>query len=159
MASKRFLVLPASLAGPVAVGALSGLSTASGLSGWYPALRKPSFNPPSAVFGPVWTVLYLLMGVTLYRLLRSPRGPARNRALGAFGAQLALNAAWSPLFFRFHRIGGALLDIVALWGAIVAMIRAVRKVDAPAAWPQIPYLLWVTFATALNGALWHLNRE
>lgn len=142
---------------PLAVGAVSGVATASGIGGWYAGLEKPSFNPPNSVFGPVWTFLYLLMGISLFLVWRAPQGEARRRALLIFAAQLILNFAWSFLFFRFRQVGAALFDIVLLWVAVLAMILAFRKVRPSAAFLQVPYLAWVGFATALNAAIWRLN--
>lgn len=147
----------ASVALPEAVGGLAGLATSSGVREWFPALRKPSFNPPSWVFAPVWTALYFLMGCGLYLLLRAPRGPERSRALAAFAVQLALNGAWSFLFFAFRRTGWALIEIGLLWVAILWMILAMRKARPAAAYLQIPYLAWVSFASVLNAAIWRLN--
>jgi benzodiazapine receptor len=149
----------ASVALPEAVGGLSGLATSSGVRDWYPALRKPSFNPPAWVFGPVWTALYFLMGCGLFLLLRAPGGPARSRALLAFAVQLALNGAWSFLFFAFRRTGWALVGIGLLWVSILWMILALRKARPAAAYLQIPYLAWVSYASVLNAALWRLNRS
>lgn len=147
----------ASIALPQAVGGLAGLATSEGVRDWYPALRKPSFQPPKWVFGPVWTALYFLMGCGLYLAWRAPRGPARSRALMAFAVQLALNGAWSFLFFAFRRTGWALIEIVLLWIAIAWMIVSLRKVSPAAAGLQVPYLAWVSYASALNAALWRLN--
>lgn len=142
---------------PLAVGAVSGIATASGLGEWYMGLEKPSFNPPNSVFGPVWTILYLLMGISLFLVWRAPAGEARRRALLIFAVQLALNFAWSFLFFHFRQVGAALVDIALIWVAVLLMILAFRKVRPVAGYLQIPYLLWVSFATALNAALWRLN--
>lgn len=158
MAPARPLLLISCLALPLAVGAISGFATASGVREWYPTLEKPSFTPPDAVFGPVWTLLYFLMGVGLYLVVRSPAGTARTRALWVFGVQLTLNALWSFLFFAFHRVGLALVDILFLWAGIVAMLAAFLSVHRKAGWLQAPYLLWVSFATALNASIWMLNR-
>lgn len=142
---------------PLAVGALSGLATAEGVRTWYPSLEKPSFNPPDAVFGPVWTLLYVLMGIGLFLVVRSPRSPARVRALWIFAFQLAANAAWSVLFFSLHRVGAALVDNLVLWAAVLALVLSFLAVRRAAGWLQVPYLLWVSFATLLNAAIWKLN--
>ncbi len=157
MRSKDIGLFLASVALPEAVGGIAGIATASGVRDWYPALKKPAFNPPSWVFAPVWTLLYFLMGCGLYLALRAPRAPARSRALAAFGIQLALNGLWSFLFFAFRRTGWALAEIALLWVSILLMILALRKVSPAAAYAQIPYLAWVTFASALNAELWRLN--
>lgn len=147
----------ASVALPEAVGGIAGLATRAGVRDWFPTLRKPSFNPPAWVFGPVWTILYFLMGCGLYLLLRVPASPARSRALAAFAVQLALNGAWSFLFFAYRRTGWALFDIGLLWISILIMILTLRKVSPAAAYLQVPYLAWVSYAAALNAALWRLN--
>ncbi|MBX3460047.1 MAG: tryptophan-rich sensory protein [Planctomycetes bacterium] len=121
---------------------------------WYAALDKPSFNPPGWVFGPVWTALYLMMGVSAWLVWR--RGNAW-RALALWLVQLALNAAWTPFFFGLHWMGVALCIIIAMWLAILATILAFRRHARAAALLLVPYLLWVSFATVLNAALWHLN--
>jgi tryptophan-rich sensory protein len=145
------------LALPTAVGVLSGFATSRGVRTWYPTLEKPGFTPPDWLFGPVWTLLYLLMGLGLWLVWRSSAGPRRRLALWIFGVQLALNAAWSFLFFGFQRIGTALIEIGILWAFILAMVVAFRIIRPAAGWLQVPYLAWVTFATVLNAALWRLN--
>ena len=133
--------------------------TASSIGGWYEGLAKPPGTPPNAVFGPVWTVLYVAMGVALARVLHFvPRGLAKRRALVWFGIQLALNLAWTPVFFGARHPGAALLVIVALLVSIVLTIRAFRPLDRPAAWLLVPYLLWVTYASYLNAGFLFLNR-
>ena len=146
---------------PVVVGGLSGFATASGLGSWYAGLVKPSFNPPSWVFGPVWTALYLLMGLSAWRVFRTFDGFGAfmaSPAAGVYLAQLALNFAWSFLFFGVRRPDWALGEILVLWIAILAMIRLFWIRDPLAGWLQAPYLCWVSFASVLNGAIWWLNR-
>lgn len=129
------------------------------LDEWYAGLHKPWFNPPSWVFGPVWTVLYVLMGVAAFLVWRRGTGRRAVRiALGLFVLQLVLNALWTPLFFGRHRIGGALVDIVLLWPAILATIVAFGRVSSVAALCLFPYIAWVSFAVVLNASLWWLNR-
>ena len=122
---------------------------------WYRALRKPRWNPPARIFAPVWSALYTLMAVAAWLVWRAV-GPGPELAL--FAVQLALNAAWSWLFFGLRRPGLALADIGALWLALAATVAAFWHVRALAAWLLAPYLAWVTFAVALNAALWRLNR-
>jgi tryptophan-rich sensory protein len=124
---------------------------------WYSQLAKPSFNPPDVVFAPVWTVLYVLIAISGYRIWRADAGPERSRALALWGVQLILNGVWSPLFFGAKRPVLALGDILLMLLAITACIAAARKVDRPAAWLMAPYLAWVAFATILNGAIVRLN--
>ena len=142
---------------PLAVGAISGYFTTQSVQSWYLTLDKPTWNPPNYVFGPVWTVLYLLMGYSSYRIFEQPESKFRTIALRIYSFQLFLNFCWSFLFFYFNYTGVALLEIVALWASIVSMIVIFRKVDSLAAWVNIPYLLWVSFATALNAAIFYLN--
>jgi tryptophan-rich sensory protein len=146
---------------PLALGGLSGASTASEIRGWYRTLDRPSWNPPDAVFGPVWTGLYGLMGAALVRVARSPQRPAavdRRLALGLFATQLALNGAWSWIFFSRHAIGTALAEILVLWLAIAATIGAFATIRPSAAALLVPYLAWVTFATVLTASIWRRNR-
>ncbi len=123
---------------------------------WYAALRKPAWNPPAWLFAPVWTMLYAMMAVAAWLVWRET---GVSREVGLFVLQLVLNALWSWLFFGLHRPGLALADIVALWLAILATHVAFDHVRPLAAWLLLPYLAWVTFAAALNAALWRLNRE
>ena len=124
---------------------------------WYSALKKPVWNPPAWVFGPVWTALYTMMAVAAWLVwcrggFVNQRGP-----LTLFLVQLALNAAWTPLFFGLHLPGLAFAEIMLLWLTIAATLAAFRRVSRAAAWLLVPYLLWVGFAAALNFALWRLN--
>ncbi|MBM3495793.1 MAG: tryptophan-rich sensory protein [Armatimonadetes bacterium] len=125
---------------------------------WYAALRKPAWTPPSWLFGPVWTALYLAMAVAAWLVWREGGVRVQALPLGLFAVQLALNGAWSWLFFGLQRPGAALVDTVALFALIVATAMAFRPVSPVAAALLLPYLGWVGFATALNGALWWLNR-
>ena len=139
-------------------GILGALTTQTGSSTWYQALAKPWFQPPSWVFGPVWVLLYALMGIAAWRIWR--RGmeqPGVRRALGLFVLQLVLNAAWSPVFFGAHQIGLALAILAALWLVLAGTIRVFATLDRTAAWLLDPYLAWVTFALVLNAAILHLN--
>ncbi len=124
---------------------------------WYASLQKPTWNPPNWIFGPVWTALYLMMAVSAWLVWRRLGWKVGREPLMLFGVQLILNAAWSWLFFGEHRPDLALIDITALWLAIVATIWIFRTVSQIAAWLLVPYLAWVTFATLLNLALWRLN--
>ncbi len=140
-----------------AAGAIGALTTDTGNSPWYRSLLKPSFNPPGWVFGPVWALLYTLMGIALYLLVR--RWPQTRLAVVLFVIQLLLNAAWTPVFFGAHRIGMAMLIIALLWVAILATIVAAWAVSVWAGGLLLPYLLWVSFAAILNGAIWRLNAQ
>lgn len=121
---------------------------------WYAGLRKPSWNPPGWLFGPVWTLLYAAMAVAAWRVWKA--GEARP-ALALHVVQLALNAAWSWLFFGLHRPGLAFVDILALWAAILATTLAFFPKDRAAGWLMVPYLAWVSFAAFLNFTLWRMN--
>lgn len=122
---------------------------------WYAALDKPVWTPPGWVFGPVWTALYLMIGIAGW-LLWKAGSPARF-ALALWGLQLGLNALWSPLFFGLEAPGAALVMIVLLLAAIAATVAVARRTVPVAAWLLVPYLAWVAFATALNAAIWRLN--
>lgn len=123
---------------------------------FYRELVRPSWAPPGWLFGPVWLVLYTMMGVAGWLVWRHRPGPDRA-ALIWFAVQLAINAAWTPVFFGLHAIGGGLAVIVALDLAILATIVAFGRISRPAAWLLVPYAAWVGFATALNASLWQLN--
>jgi len=139
-------------------GLLGAFFTTPAIPGWYASLQKPAFNPPNAVFGPVWTILYALMGAALYLVIRA-EGPEalRRKAILLFGVQLALNTAWSWLFFGLKNPGLAFADIVLLWAAILASSVYFRRLSRPAFWMFLPYLLWVSFAMLLNFEIWRLN--
>ena len=137
-------------------GAIGVLTSPTGNSPWYRALAKPAFNPPGWIFGPVWTILYTMMGVSLWLLLRVGWGEAKWAIL-LFVAQLLLNALWTPVFFRWHEIGWALAVVVAMELLIVATIAAAWPVSRPAGVLLLPYAMWVGFASVLNAAIWRLN--
>lgn len=143
------------------LGGLSAVTMGGSLSQWYPALHKPPGTPPNWLFGPVWTLLYLMMGaagaLVWHRHAARPE-PASGRGLRWFAIQLALNVGWTPLFFGLHFLGGGLVVIIALWLAIAMTIRLFAGVDRLAAGLLVPYLVWVSYATYLNAGLWWLNR-
>ena len=141
----------------MSIGGLSGYATIDGVTGWYTALHKPSFNPPNYLFGPVWSLLYLLMGVSLFLILKAKKSPARSKAIVAFTIQIVLNFFWSIIFFRFHAIKFALAEIVLMWVAILWMIVAFYRVNRTASLIQLPYIAWVSFASILNAAIFYLN--
>jgi tryptophan-rich sensory protein len=138
-----------------AAAALGGATTAGSVRDWYPTIAKPAWTPPSWVFGPVWTELYAMMALAGWLIWRRAGWCS---ALVWFAAQLALNAAWSPVFFGMHRIGLALVNIVLLWLAIAGTTVAFWRVMPVSGVLFVPYLAWVSFATALNLAIWRLNR-
>ncbi len=138
----------------LAAGGLGGAVTTPALAGWYRGLRKPSWTPPNWVFAPVWTLLYLLMAVAGWRLWKlDPHGAA----VQLWGLQLVLNSLWSYFFFGLRSPGLALADIAALWLSIAALISVALPLDATAAWMLVPYLAWVSYASALNLAIWRWN--
>ncbi len=139
------------------VGALGGWVTATSVSDWYPTLNKPSFNPPNWLFGPVWTALYVLMGIAAWRVWSTAWADRARGPLALFALQLALNLGWSVVFFGLRAPGPAVVVIVALEAAILATILAFRRIDGLAAALLVPYALWVAFATVLNVAVWRLN--
>jgi benzodiazapine receptor len=124
---------------------------------WYAALHKPSWNPPGWIFGPAWTALYTMMAVAAWLVWRRGGWGEQRGPLLIFLTQLALNALWTPLFFGLHRPALAFAEIVLLWLAIAATLAAFRPVSRAAALLLVPYLAWVSFAAALNFALWRLN--
>ncbi len=124
---------------------------------WYASLQKPAGTPPGWVFGPVWSVLYIMMAVAVWLVWKRPGQPPLL-PIGIFILQLMANAAWSWLFFGLQRPGLAFMDIAVLWILIVACLLAFRPHSKVAAWLMAPYLVWVTYAAYLNGALWILNR-
>ncbi len=155
----NFLKLIIALALPLVAGVVGSAFTVSVITGWYVGLVKPVLNPPSWVFGPVWTVLYLLMGVALWLVwVDMAAAPvARQRALILFTVQLVLNMLWSIIFFGLQSPGWALVDIILLWLAIFVTIITFIKVSKMAAWLLLPYILWVSFAIYLNFSIWILN--
>lgn len=146
------------LAIPVLVGALSGLTTADSVGTWYQEIARPSFTPPSWVFGPVWTTLYVAMGFAAFLVWRSDPGVREVRvALWAFAIQLALNGLWSPLFFGVKNLGLAFAEILVLWAAIAVTLVLFWRRSALAGLLLVPYLAWVSFASVLNFSFWRLN--
>ncbi len=147
------------IATPLAVGGISGAQTIRGVRTWYRTIERPAWNPPDQVFGPVWTTLYGMMGVATRQIVRSPApGEARAVALGLFAVQLGLNFGWSWIFFVRHDLGLALVEILALWLAIAATIAAYGRIRRSAGWLLVPYLAWVTFASALTASIGLRNR-
>jgi benzodiazapine receptor len=142
----------------LAVGGLGAIATGGSVSQWYPTLRKPSWNPPPWIFGPVWTTLYVMMGIAAWLVWRKRDFNGATGALWLFVLQLALNAAWSPLFFGLKNPLAGLVDIVPLCVAILATLVSFWKISPAAGTLLMPYWLWVCFATALNFTLWRMNR-
>jgi translocator protein len=144
-----------------AAGAIGSIYTYDSVRDWYPKLEKPSFTPPTWVFAPVWTLLYAMMGLSLY--LASQRRTEEDDSVWRasrvlFGIQLALNVLWSYVFFGRRTPGWALVEILFLWVSISATIVVFLKISRSAAILLLPYLLWTTFAAVLNHSIWRLNR-
>lgn len=137
-------------------GILGSFFTVSSIPTWYVTLNKPPFSPPNWVFGPAWTILYILMGISLY-LVWISKGKLKQNALNLFFVQLGLNALWSIIFFGMKNPTLALVDIVALWIVIFLTIKSFTKISKLAGNLLIPYLLWVSFASVLNLAIVLLN--
>ena len=152
------LALVAALAVCLAAAGVGGFFTSRSVGDWYQQIRKPSFTPPSALFGPVWTALYLTMALAAWLVYLRRGSPGVPLALALFGLQLILNAGWSALFFGLRNPGAAFVEIVVLWLAILATIVACWRVTPWAGALLLPYLAWVTFASALNYAIWSLSR-
>jgi benzodiazapine receptor len=145
------------LALPLAVGGIAGIFTAKAVPEWYASLNRPVISPPNWVFGPVWTVLYFLMGISFYLIWMQPPGNLRTMAIIIYLLQLFLNFGWSFIFFYFKQTGLALLEIIILWLGILTMLFLFYKVRPAASYLNIPYFLWVSFATILNASYYHLN--
>jgi translocator protein len=154
----NFLKLIIALVATQAAGLIGTIFTTPAIPTWYASLAKPALNPPSAVFGPVWTVLYVLMAISAFIIWK--KGLARKDvkiALGVFLGQLALNTLWSIIFFGAKSLGGALIEISVLWLAILGTIVLFWKISKAAGWLLIPYILWVSFAGYLNYMIWAMN--
>lgn len=158
MNTSNLFKIIASIALPLIVGGVSGFATSEAIPGWYAQLQKPVFNPPNWLFGPVWTLLYILMGVSFYMIWTGEAHILKNKAMLIFGVQLFLNFWWSIIFFYFQRMDIALVEILLLWASILYMILLFKGIKPVAGYLQIPYFCWVNFASLLNASLWWLNR-
>lgn len=141
---------------PQIAGGLGAFFTLSSVQSWYLTLNKPTWNPPSWLFGPVWTSLYVLMGIACFLIWKSNH-PLKKQALTLYFVQLGLNFLWSPAFFGAQNPPLGLVVILPLWGCILACIFTFRKINPWAAGLLVPYILWVSFATVLNATIWSLN--
>ncbi len=142
----------------LAVGFLSGYATSGNVNGWFATANRPWFAPPNYLFGPVWTCLYLMMGISLWLVWKQPAStPFRNTALLIFIVQLVFNFFWSFIFFEWQQLGWALVEIIVLWLLILGTILLFARVNKTAAWLLVPYISWVSFATILNYGFWRLN--
>ena len=140
------------------VGILAGLLTRSGMQIYTEMVNKPPLTPPAIVFPIVWTILYALMGISAARIWLAPESAERNRGLTVFVAQLIVNFFWPLFFFNLQAYGFAVLWLILLWVLVLYMILTFYKTDRLAAWLQVPYLLWLTFAAYLNLGVWLMNR-
>jgi tryptophan-rich sensory protein len=148
-----------SIAIPVLVGATAGFFTVSGVGTWYQNINKPSWNPPSWIFGPVWTTLYIMMGIALFLVWKSEVSDVmKKNAIAIFAVQLLLNFFWSFIFFNQQQPGWAFVEIIVMWIAILSTIFVFANVSKTAAWLLVPYISWVSFATILNYTIWQLNK-
>ncbi|ERM82877.1 TspO and MBR [Rhodonellum psychrophilum GCM71 = DSM 17998] len=150
------LKLVISIVVPQLFGGLGALVTVASIGSWYQSIEKPFFTPPSWVFGPAWTLLYLMMGLAVYLIWKSQH-PFKKQALVVFIAQLVLNAIWSPAFFGLESPILGLVIIIPLWVLILICIRLFFPINRIAAYLMIPYILWVSFAMLLNASIWYLN--
>lgn len=152
----RHLLL--SIIGCQGVGFLGSVVTFESINTWYKFLVKPAFSPPNWLFGPVWTTLYFLMGISFYLIWqKGPKNRNVQQALNLFIVHLVFNAGWSFVFFGLHSILGGMVALIILWGFIVALIREFYKIERLAAYLLVPYLLWVSLAAVLNFSLLVLN--
>jgi benzodiazapine receptor len=139
------------------ISAIGGWVTAQSVATWYPTLRKPFFNPPDWIFAPIWTSLYVSIAIAGWRVWRKVGVTGAPAAMVTYALQLALNLAWSFLFFGGRMIGAALAEMLVLLVAILVNAALFRPIDRVAAWLLTPYAAWVAFAALLNFALWRLN--
>ncbi len=157
LSAREWWALGGFLAASWAVQGVASWLTFPAVREWYPTLAKPPWTPPDWVFGPVWTLLYILMAVAAWLVWRRAGFTGARLAFTFYFLQLALNGAWSGLFFAWRNPAAGLADILLLWAAIVATIFTFAKISAVAAWLLVPYLAWVGYAAALNFAIWRLN--
>ncbi|MFN8446344.1 MAG: TspO/MBR family protein [Caldilineaceae bacterium] len=160
------------LLAPFVAAAIGNVATQPAIGTWYQALRKPDWNPPRWLFGPVWSALYLMMGMASWLVWRKrettfPWLGIRNEkqqhkvegALRLYGVHLIFNALWSVLFFGLHRLDWAFAEVVVLWSLILTTLTRFYRIDARAGWLLVPYQAWVTFASILNFTVWRMNRD
>lgn len=156
---KKWLELVISILIVGIVAYLSSLANINSIPTWYESLAKPSFNPPNWIFGPVWTILYLMIGIALFLVWASKIKPQKKTTVyWVFGIQLFLNGIWSLIFFGAHQIFLALIVIALLWISIILNMLAFYKISKASAYLLVPYWLWVSFASVLNFSIWMLNK-
>lgn len=143
---------------PLMIGAVAGLFTSSGVNGWYAVANKPWFNPPNWIFAPVWTGIYIMMGIAFFLIWRAEADKTiKKTAMILFAVQLTLNFLWSFIFFKMQQPGWALAEIIWMWLMIFFTIIWFGKISSTAAWLMVPYICWVSFAAVLNYSIWQLN--
>lgn len=140
------------------VGSAGSYVTMPEIQGWYQTIQKPVWNPPNWIFGPMWTCLYILMGIAAARVWNKRKQTSTGPAMMLFAVQLLVNAAWSFIFFGAHQIGFAFAECTLLWFLILLTAKAFSKIDPLAAALMLPYLCWVSFAAFLNFTIWQLNQ-
>ncbi|MFH1066003.1 MAG: TspO/MBR family protein [Nanoarchaeota archaeon] len=153
----KFLKLAICILIPLAAGWIGSIFTTPSVNGWYDTISKPLFNPPNWIFGPVWTSLFILMGISLYLVIKNGINAKNRMAVYSFGIQLLLNVAWSFIFFGMHSPAYAFIEIIVLWLAILMNIILFYRISRKAAFLQLPYILWVSFAAVLNYFIYILN--
>ena len=141
----------------LSVGFAGSWATLPEIAGWYQEIQKPLWNPPNWIFGPVWTTLYVLMGIAASRIWNKRKEVNVRLPLTLFGVQLFLNLCWSLIFFRAHMLLGALIEVAVLWAAIFLTAKSFWKIDRAAGYLLLPYLMWVSFAGFLNFVIWRIN--
>ena len=157
MYMRNWIKLVISIAVPQVVALSGAYFTITGIDSWYQNIAKPSWNPPNWVFGPVWTILYILMGIALFIIWKSENRDRRT-AIIFWVIQLVLNFLWTILFFNQRQILGAFIEMILLWIMILMTIIYFARISKLAAWLMVPYIAWVSFAALLNYAIWQLNQ-
>ena len=155
---KNVVKLIVSIAVPFLVGFTASLFTITGVNSWYQAIQKPSWNPPNWIFAPVWTTLYVLMGIAFFLIWRSTDEKQKRTAIILFIIQLVANFLWSFIFFDQHQVSLAFAEIIILWLLILVTIFSFARINKVAAWLLVPYISWVSFAAILNYTIWQLNK-
>jgi tryptophan-rich sensory protein len=158
MSKGKYPALGGFLVASFSAAAIGGAATATSVGTWYRELHKPAWNPPDWIFGPVWTLLYILMAVAAWRVWRLNGPEEARRTLGLYIGQLALNAIWSVLFFGLRHPGWAFAEVIVFWSILVMLLVRFWRADRLAAVLWSPYVAWVSFASVLNGTVWWLNR-
>jgi benzodiazapine receptor len=153
-----FVKLVVAFAASFLAAILGTLFTIPNIPSWYVSLNKPSFSPPDWLFGPVWTILYILMAVAIFLIWRRPESKQRDSAIALYAAQLIMNVLWSIAFFGLHSVLLGLALIVVLFVLLLLTTYEFYKISKPAAYAMVPYVLWVGFAELLNGAIYLLNQ-